>query len=578
MKGVGEPDSSKVFTPLQQPSVEARIDWSEAQSAYEQAITHPMDYHAEVGVLFPDGQTQTRQLGKKELHGYGAHRVGSVTKTFTTFLALKLAQTTHLLPNGLSTRCHEILPDEVFEQVFEDPDAARAMTLEQLLSHTAGLELEDHNGKYETPPSSLHERFLQEKQKFKHVSKPGEGLGTYSNAGLAVAGWVLEYAYNIGKPSYLPFGQIMEQEIFKGVFDLKETSIEPGPSGDIIDSPAGGMRSSVSDLLTVARILQEGPERLGTHFGVGWQSKMQKPRDLLQQFGLGCEANVPSLQHAGLNREKFGNESRDVSALVVFPLKPRDRGVVAMCDSSALGPKPPEQHFLHTLKRAAGLGEEPGKKPQYDMTFDCPSSEQTYLFHGSAYLTTNVDPFSKDPPSEIICSRNGMKHVLTRDPKLDQAEIRGYRDTNGDPWSVIMRTDGRRAIYSRYCLVSERLEVGNLAASQPSKKALEAITGIYRDVSAPREHPIYIFFEKEGHLYMREEDSKESYPCLFIPDKAGSQEGKWVVSDPTGRSIQFRFPRNPEEEPLQITTILGDLPQLPEHSQRLPKGGQLPIK
>ena len=47
----------------------------------------------------------------------------------------------------------------------------------------------------------MHERFLQEGaeeegRKYKHTSKPGDGIGSYSNAGVAVAGWMLEVAYN----------------------------------------------------------------------------------------------------------------------------------------------------------------------------------------------------------------------------------------------------------------------------------------------------------------------------------------------------------------------------------------------
>ena len=65
---------------------------------------------------------------------------------------------------------------------------------------------------------------------------------------------------------------------------------------------------------------------------------MLKPRDLFNQIGLGCEAGSTSIEHKGLNRELFGNEERDVSAIVIFPLSPKQPGLAGVCDSNALGP------------------------------------------------------------------------------------------------------------------------------------------------------------------------------------------------------------------------------------------------
>ena len=68
-------------SPLKQSPV---IDTTKAQQAYQLATEHPNECHFEMGILRPEGNTLETRLGKNE--EYGAHRVGSVTKTFTTFL------------------------------------------------------------------------------------------------------------------------------------------------------------------------------------------------------------------------------------------------------------------------------------------------------------------------------------------------------------------------------------------------------------------------------------------------------------------------------------------------------------
>ena len=477
------------------------------------------------------------------------------------------------MPQGLKTRCGDLSSKEILAKIFEDPAAAENMTLEQLLSHTAGLELDDHSCQQEIRSSTMHERFLQEGQegrKFKHTSQPGDGIGSYSNAGVAVAGWMLEVAYNKynGKETpVIPFSQIMKRELFEGVFGLSGPFIGPAPSEDIIQTPAGGMTSSIGDLMKVAARLQQGEASLEHFFGSGWQRAMLTPRDLLQHYGLGCHANASSIEHAGLTQEKFGDEARDTTALVVFPLGPEKAGLAAMCDSSALGPALQEQRFLNALKKSAGISHIEEPEPIYDLDFFCPESPNAILFHGDVYLITDVDPFALVPPERIICTRNGMKHVLVRDASIDKKDIRGYRDEHGKPWVVISREDGRKAIYSDYCLLTEVVKTGDFALAQPDLVSVQSLQGEYRDTETLGEHPIYFFTEKNGHLYMRERNDKISYPCLYIPDDVGGG-GAWVVSNPDGRKIKFRFPKNPDSDFLVITDILMGVPQFPPKSKR----------
>lgn len=564
---VPSPDE-RSFLPITETS---QIDLSRARDAYEGAISNPRERHAEVGILLPNGKIEYARLGKDE--EYGPHRVGSVTKTFTTFLALKLAKD-GVLPQGLKTRCGDLLSGDILAKIFEDPVAAGNMTLEQLLSHTAGLERDDHSRDQQIRLSTMHERFLQEGsegRKFKHTSQPGDGIGSYSNAGVAVAGWMLEVAYNKyngNETPVIPFSQIMKRELFERVFGLDEPFIGPAPSEDIIQTPAGGMTSSIGDLMKVAACLQQGEASLEGFFGSDWQRTMLMPRDLLQLYGLGCHANASAIEHAGLTQEKFGDEKRDTTALVVFPLGPEKAGLAAMCDSSALGPALQEQRFLNALKKSAGISHIEEPEPIYDLDFFCPESSNAILFHGDAYLITDVDPFSPVPPERIICSRNGMKHVLSRDVSIDKKDIRGYRDELRKPWLVIFREDGRKAIYSGYCLLTEVEKTGNFASAQPDLDSVQSLQGEYLDTRTQGEHPSYFFTEKNGHLYMRERNDKVSYPCLYIPDDVG-EGGAWVVSNPDGRKIKFRFPKNPDSDFLVITDILTGVPQFPPKSVRI---------
>lgn len=110
-----------------------------------------------------------------------------------------------------------------------------------------------------------------------------------------------------------------------------------------------------------------------------------------------------------------------------------------------------------------------------------------------------------------------------------------------------------------------------MAAKQPDLAAVQLLQGIYRDSKNPDEHPTYKFTVERGHLYMKDGNDKDSFPCLFIPDESGgtsSSSGYWVVSNPTGRSIKIQFPKNLDEGSLKITDILTDIPQLPYHSKR----------
>lgn len=524
------------------------LDTKLAEETYLLATENPKQCHVAVGILRPDGTMLETRLGKDE--AYGAHRVGSVTKTFTAFLALKLSNDGII---NLGTKCGELIDKETLKLVFQDPKAAAEMTLEQLLSHTAGLEYDDHSRQDSgLNLGTMQARFIREGEvgsKYQHTSQPGDGIGSYSNAGVAVAAWMLEIAYNkkFEKEKPLSFSQIMKDELFKKVFNLSDDSrISPGPGGDVIGAGAGDMTTSVKDLLLVAKCLQEGEEHLTNHFGKDWHKTMLTPRDLFAHHGLGCAASSPTIQHAGLNCELIGGKLHNVTALVIFPLEKGEPGLVAMCDSNALGPLQKQQEFAGELKKLAEIKQDKTAESTslYELDFFCPSSKSAVVFKGDAYVVTDVNPFSTTPPEKIKCSRNGMKHELKRDSSLDSKDTIGYRDANGKKWMMISKGE-RQMIYSDYCLVSKTSDTQDL--TQPSLEKLKAIEGVYYDKT---DDLTYSFTEKGGHLYFRE-GKDETYPALYLPE-----EDFWVVSLPEGRkNIKFRFPDDIKGKPLIIVDI-----------------------
>ena len=533
------------------------LDTQSAREAYLSATERPLECHVQVGVLLPAGGTLEARLGKDE--DYGAHRVGSVTKTFTTFLALKLANDGVI---ALDTKCGTLIDRKILNEVFVDPDAAAEMTLDQLLSHTSGLEYDDHlRSEKGLDLPTMDARFRLEGKagkKYKHTSQPGDRIGSYSNAGLAVAAWMMERAYNFHKQgNELPlvsFAEIMKEELFSKVFGLSDDSrIAPGPSGDVIGAAAGDMTSSVRDLLKVAHALQQGEKYLEKHFGSEWHQTMLAPRDRFEHHGIGCAANQPSIQHAGLNYEIFEHGiGRDVTALVIFPLNVDQPGLVAMCDSNALGPLPKQIEFQDELKKMAGLEVKAKPADHYELSYFCPNTKGTQVFHGDAYVVTDVDPFAEPAPPRITLSRNGMKHDLLRDPALDMDDAIGYRDANKKPWMAISKGE-RKMIYSDYCLASaapQLLESLTNPSAQPSTEQVRAIAGVYKDPKNPEE-PVFSFKEEGGRLYFQEGIDKTYYPALYLP-----HEDFWAVSLPSGRRyIKFRFPNAPDSEPLVILDI-----------------------
>lgn len=219
-------------------------------------------------------------------------RIGSVTKQFTAALILRMAEAGRL---SLSDPVSRYLPDA--------PAAWRAITIEHLLSHTAGLP------NYTAQPgyvARVHEKLSVEEllDLFRHLPlefEPGTRF-SYSNSGYAVAGAIVE------RVAGRPFAEALREELLvplalhQTFYDDPERIlprrargyVERG--GVLLNAPyisithayaAGALASTLDDLvawdaaLTSGRALRTeslarmfSPVRLAdgtlTQYGLGW--------------------------------------------------------------------------------------------------------------------------------------------------------------------------------------------------------------------------------------------------------------------------------------------------------------------
>ncbi len=195
----------------------------------------------------PDGQVQ--------------YRIGSITKTFTAVLVMRLRDE-GLLDLGDSVEKH--LPGT----------GAGEATIAQLLSHTGGLAAETPGPWWERTPGSLRPALsdVLGDEPFRH---PAGRLYHYSNPGYTVLGALVE------KLRGASWDEVLRQEILEPL-GLHRTSrhpepphaggwavhpwadvMMPEPAEDLgLMTPAGGLWSTTGDLARFAAFLAVGDDRV----------------------------------------------------------------------------------------------------------------------------------------------------------------------------------------------------------------------------------------------------------------------------------------------------------------------------
>jgi len=182
------------------------------------------------------------------------YRVGSVSKLFTDIGVMQLVERGTLdLDAPVSRYVHDFRPGGT---------GASAINLRQLMSHRAGLVREPPVGHYFDDSSPSLEATVRSLNDTRLVYRPGDKT-KYSNAGVAVAGFVLASAAQRPFPEYLADAVLGPMGLDDSAFEPK-SSISPriakatmwtldnrsfvAPTFALGMAPAGSMYSTVLDL------------------------------------------------------------------------------------------------------------------------------------------------------------------------------------------------------------------------------------------------------------------------------------------------------------------------------------------
>src|SRR5580700_11359681 len=141
------------------------------------------------------------------------YRIGSVSKLFTDIAIMQLVERGEL---NLDAPISEYLPDFHPHNPFGAP-----ITLRELMSHRSGLLREPPVGNYFDPSELSLGAMVQSLNGTTLVYAPGTRT-KYSNAGVAVAGYVLE------KQSGQPFAMYLRQAVLDPM-GLRNSAFQPQP-------------------------------------------------------------------------------------------------------------------------------------------------------------------------------------------------------------------------------------------------------------------------------------------------------------------------------------------------------------
>jgi CubicO group peptidase (beta-lactamase class C family)/D-alanyl-D-alanine dipeptidase len=230
------------------------------------------------------------------------YRVGSVSKLFTDIAVMQLVERGALDLDAPITR---VLPDFKPINPFD-----KQITLRQLMCHHAGLVREPPVGSYFDPDEPSLAKTVQSLNRTELVYEPEKRV-KYSNAGLAVVGFVLEETQKQAYPRYLqrvvldPIGMkhsalepdpAVTKNLAKALMWTYDGREFPAPTFTLGENPAGGLFTSVNDLAQFLKCLfagGKGPD--GPVLKPETLEEMYKPfyarPDDVRSFGLGFIVN-----------------------------------------------------------------------------------------------------------------------------------------------------------------------------------------------------------------------------------------------------------------------------------------------
>ena len=192
------------------------------------------------------------------------YRVGSVSKLFTDMAVMQLVERGEL---DLDAPVAKYVPEFQPHNPFHKP-----ITLRMLMSHRAGLVREPPIGNYFTPDQPSLADTVGSLNETELVYAP-EAKSKYSNAGIAVVGYVLQRTQNqpftdylaqslltplgLENSSFQPQPRIV-RELSQGVMWTYSGVTFPAPQFELGIAPAGSMYASVNDLGRFISVLLAG--------------------------------------------------------------------------------------------------------------------------------------------------------------------------------------------------------------------------------------------------------------------------------------------------------------------------------
>jgi CubicO group peptidase (beta-lactamase class C family)/D-alanyl-D-alanine dipeptidase len=265
---------------FQSPHTSPRADYASVATELERLITHEMQDKKlpALSIALVDDQETVWAKGfgwedadkKIPATAETVYRAGSVSKLFTDIGIMQLVERGAI---DLDAPVTNYLPDFKPNNPFN-----KAITLRQLMSHRSGLVREPPVGNYfdDTAPSLA--QTVQSLNSTALIYEPEKRI-KYSNAGIAVVGYVLE------KTQKQPFTQYLQKAVLAPL-GLRHSSFEPtpeiiahlakaymwsydgrnfvAPTFQLGMAPAGSMYSTVTDLARFMSVLFNGGKSGGS--------------------------------------------------------------------------------------------------------------------------------------------------------------------------------------------------------------------------------------------------------------------------------------------------------------------------
>jgi CubicO group peptidase (beta-lactamase class C family)/D-alanyl-D-alanine dipeptidase len=276
----------------EQNNISPRRDYAQIATILEQQIQHEM--HEKELPAFSIALVDHNQIVWAQGFGYQdldkknpatahtVYRVGSVSKLFTDIAIMQMVESGKI---SLDDPVGDYIPDFHPQNPFAQP-----ITLRELMSHRSGLIREPPVGNYFDPTQPTLQATVRSMNSTSLIYAPGSHL-KYSNAGIAVVGYVLEELNHKPFPEYLkqavlvPFGMnessfTPEATLLRNLAKAYMWSYDglkfPAPTFELGLAPAGCMYSTVTDLAQFLIVLFNGAR--GPH------GQVLKPETLEQMW------------------------------------------------------------------------------------------------------------------------------------------------------------------------------------------------------------------------------------------------------------------------------------------------------